>query len=223
MPILLSSLFSYNQPAINNDYITLTRCIPFVTILLASKESYVRLCKIGRAFQPSYDTVPLTIHFDFDTWMNLSSYILQAVIRSFKKLFKFSSEVKTQPAHFGIVVQGNSWSKIQRRLSFVVLALILGLLMLDTFRPCGTCTWDESRIYRSQWSWPELKVKKETIGNSRQKRKKFRLKNKLKSIGCGGLHLAINIYFMSCVCLANYGASEADYPCVVVEKIHESF
>ncbi len=24
-------------------------------------------------------------------------------------------------------------------------------------------------------------------------------------------------------CLANYGASEAVYPCVVVEKIHESF
>ncbi len=40
---------------------------------------------------------------------------------------------------------------------------------------------------------------------------------------CGGLHLVINIYFMSCVCLANYGASEAVYPCVVVEKIHESF
>ncbi len=40
---------------------------------------------------------------------------------------------------------------------------------------------------------------------------------------CGGLHLVINIYFMSCVCLANYGASEAVYPCVVVEKIHECF
>jgi hypothetical protein len=40
---------------------------------------------------------------------------------------------------------------------------------------------------------------------------------------CGGLHLVINIYFMSYVCLANYGASEAVYPCVVVEKIHESF
>jgi hypothetical protein len=25
------------------------------------------------------------------------------------------------------------------------------------------------------------------------------------------------------VCLANYGASEAVYPCVVVEKIHEYF
>ncbi len=35
--------------------------------------------------------------------------------------------------------------------------------------------------------------------------------------------LVINIYFMSCVCLANYGASEAVYPCVVVEKIHEYF
>jgi hypothetical protein len=40
---------------------------------------------------------------------------------------------------------------------------------------------------------------------------------------CGGLHLVINIYFMLCVCLANYGASEAVYPCIVVEKIHESF
>jgi len=40
---------------------------------------------------------------------------------------------------------------------------------------------------------------------------------------CGGLLLVINIYFMSCVCLANYGASEAVYPCVVVEKIHEYF
>jgi hypothetical protein len=40
---------------------------------------------------------------------------------------------------------------------------------------------------------------------------------------CGGQHLVINIYFMSYVCLANYGASEAVYPCVVVEKIHESF
>ena len=40
---------------------------------------------------------------------------------------------------------------------------------------------------------------------------------------CGGLHLVINIYFISCSCLANYGASEAVYPCVVVEKIHESF
>ncbi len=39
---------------------------------------------------------------------------------------------------------------------------------------------------------------------------------------CGGLHLVINIYFISCSCLANYGASEAVYPCVVVEKIHES-
>ncbi len=29
------------------------------------------------------------------------------------------------------------------------------------------------------------------------------------------------ILFMSCVCLANYGASEAVYPCVVVEEIHE--
>jgi len=29
--------------------------------------------------------------------------------------------------------------------------------------------------------------------------------------------------FMSCVCLANYGASEAVYPCVVVEEIHEYF
>jgi hypothetical protein len=28
---------------------------------------------------------------------------------------------------------------------------------------------------------------------------------------------------MSYVCLANYGASEAVYPCVVVEKIHEYF
>jgi hypothetical protein len=33
----------------------------------------------------------------------------------------------------------------------------------------------------------------------------------------------INVYFISCSCLANYGASEAVYPCVVVEKIHESF
>ncbi len=28
---------------------------------------------------------------------------------------------------------------------------------------------------------------------------------------------------MPCVCLANYGASEAFYPCIVVEKIHEYF
>jgi hypothetical protein len=40
---------------------------------------------------------------------------------------------------------------------------------------------------------------------------------------CEGQHLVINIYFMSYVCLANYGASEVVYPCVVVEKIHESF
>jgi hypothetical protein len=40
---------------------------------------------------------------------------------------------------------------------------------------------------------------------------------------CGGLHLVINTYFISYMCLANYGASEAVYPCVVVEKIHESF
>jgi hypothetical protein len=45
----------------------------------------------------------------------------------------------------------------------------------------------------------------------------------LKRMYCGGLHLVIDTYFMSCVCLANYGASEAVYPCVVVEKIHESF
>ena len=32
----------------------------------------------------------------------------------------------------------------------------------------------------------------------------------------------VNI-FMPCVCLANYGASEAVYPCVVVEEIHEYF
>ncbi len=44
-----------------------------------------------------------------------------------------------------------------------------------------------------------------------------------KTLACGGLHLVINIYFMSCVCLANYGTSEAVYPCVVVEEIHESF
>ncbi len=31
----------------------------------------------------------------------------------------------------------------------------------------------------------------------------------------------IYIYVVSC--LANYGASEAVYPCVVVEKIHEYF
>jgi len=35
--------------------------------------------------------------------------------------------------------------------------------------------------------------------------------------------LVINTYFISYMCLANYGASEAVYPCVVVEKIHESF
>jgi hypothetical protein len=28
---------------------------------------------------------------------------------------------------------------------------------------------------------------------------------------------------MPCVCLANYSASEAFYPCIVVEKIHEYF
>ncbi len=28
---------------------------------------------------------------------------------------------------------------------------------------------------------------------------------------------------MPCVCLANYGASEAFYPCIVGEKIHEYF
>jgi hypothetical protein len=44
----------------------------------------------------------------------------------------------------------------------------------------------------------------------------------------GGAHvedctLVINTYFISYMCLANYGASEAVYPCVVVEKIHESF
>jgi len=44
----------------------------------------------------------------------------------------------------------------------------------------------------------------------------------------GGAHvedciLVINTYFISYMCLANYGASEAVYPCVVVEKIHEYF
>jgi hypothetical protein len=40
---------------------------------------------------------------------------------------------------------------------------------------------------------------------------------------CGGLHLVINTYFILYICLANYGASEAVYPCVVVEEIHEYF
>jgi hypothetical protein len=35
--------------------------------------------------------------------------------------------------------------------------------------------------------------------------------------------LVINTFFISYMCLAIYGASEAVYPCVVVEKIHESF
>ena len=34
--------------------------------------------------------------------------------------------------------------------------------------------------------------------------------------------LLIYVYVV-CVCLANYGASEAVYPCVVVEEIHEYF
>jgi hypothetical protein len=40
---------------------------------------------------------------------------------------------------------------------------------------------------------------------------------------CGGLHLVINTYFILYICLANYGASEAVYLCVVVEEIHEYF
>ncbi len=31
------------------------------------------------------------------------------------------------------------------------------------------------------------------------------------------------IYIYVVLCLANYGASEAVYPCVVVEEIHEYF
>ncbi len=42
-------------------------------------------------------------------------------------------------------------------------------------------------------------------------------------IYCGGLHLVINTYFILYICLANYGASEAVYQCVVVEKIHKYF
>ncbi len=57
-------------------------------------------------------------------------------------------------------------------------------------------------------------------------RSAIRVYSRSKSVNvlyCGGLHLVFNIYFITCSCLANYGASEAVYPCVVVEKIHESF
>ena len=47
--------------------------------------------------------------------------------------------------------------------------------------------------------------------------------SKQQTKNCGGLHLIINTYFILYICLANYGASEAVYLCVVVEKIHEYF